>query len=328
MTKFYPLFLLSFLVTQQTPSVSHTTQEKKWHSFTTKCPKECKDCQNKISQCLEEINKKPSGSLYVCGLAFLAQGSTPTKGTFSQKLQEITTSGKKFADDGKFFLNWDIALATIFLCEIQLKTPSDDLKQRLQKLYTAIEKRQEKSGGWAHTYIPDCKDKVWKYTPDLLACTNFIAVSLAQLEQCGIKVNKDVKDKMLEYYKKCSNTDGTFKYASSNRESEVARACGAIWALMLLKSTDADFYQKAVTGLEKNLKKVLGGHASLNIHRLTAGIVCHRLGKDQWNRYCEEILSISEYKVVNQGDRDKGFRTAVDAILLQIPFENLSFLKP
>jgi len=305
-----------------------SNQGKKWHTFTDKCPKECKTCQNKIKQCLQDINKRAHGNLYVCGLAFLAQGSTLTKGTYARKLQEITKQATKFVDRGKYNLNWDIAFVTIFLCEIYLKNPSNDLKQRLKKLYTTIEKRREKSGGWAHTFIATCKSKTWKYTPDLLACTNFISVGLAQLERCGIKVSKDVKKKLAGYYKKCANRNGTFRYSSKNRQSEVARTSGAIFAHMLLKWTDSKIYPNAVKCLKKNLKKILGGHASLNLHRLTTGIVCYKLGKDVWKRYCKEILSTSKYRIVNSNGLDKKFRSAVDAILLQIPYENLSFLKP
>ena len=103
--------------------------------------------------------------------------------------------------------------ATLFLGEVYGMTGDETVKEKLQKAVRLIEKTQNPEGGWRYQPAP--------YDAD-------ISVTICQVmaprapRDAGIKVEKEVIDKAIEYVKRCQNPDGGFSYMASRAAAGAA----------------------------------------------------------------------------------------------------------
>ncbi len=329
-----------------------SSHQEKWHEFTGECPSRCKGCQGKIKELLESISKvditgvkgwpqKNALMAPLVGLALLSAGSTLSNGAWSGKIKECVEfvppnifklmSGKLETDE-----TWPLALSTIFLAEVYIKHPSDDLREKLNKLHELIEKAQSKSGGFQRT-VGGQQGFSWGYGPDLVVATNVFALALAQLKRCKVDVKKEVIEKLLKSYENAINEDGSMRYGSGihpknkgyNKGDSYGRTPGSCLAMILLEATESDVYKKALAFADNNIQNenLFKGHSALFPNQLMLGWLCWRLQGKWWKRFQQDILSNRNFLKSMQTSYSKGTEDEVIALLLTIPLENLSFLK-
>ena len=316
---------------------------KKWHEFTADCPSKCKVCKDEINTLLETLKKvnlnqyKKTGDIStlvtvsLIGLSFLSEGSTLKVGKYKNEVKKcFDLVSDDFLNASKRSQYWNFAFGTLFLTEIYSKTPSDDLLKKLQNAYTIIARNQSKEGGWRH-----------EFAGNLTAYTNVVVFTLSRLESCGIKVHEDVKKKILSFYENGMLSDGGLMYSGGHKKSmskelferhgltSAARNGGALLGLFELKYTDSDVYKKILDYYDKYYKEFIMYYNSRKIHLLMNGLSSHKLGKERWDKFCNELLSLSDIPTTTGWDTYKflQFDESVKAILLQVPLKNLSFLK-
>src|SRR5260370_15240396 len=110
--------------------------------------------------------------------------------------------------------------ATLFLGEVYGMTHDDKVKEKLQMAVRLIERTQNKEGGWRYQPVP--------YDADI-SVTICQIMALRAARDAGIKVEKDVIDKAVEYVKKYQNPDGGFSYVTGQgSDSAVARSAARV----------------------------------------------------------------------------------------------------
>jgi hypothetical protein len=93
--------------------------------------------------------------------------------------------------------------ATLFLAEVYGMTQDEQVKEKLQKAVRLIQKTQNPQGGWRYMPVPVDAD---------VSVTICQVMALRAARDAGIKVEKEVIDKAVEYVRKCQNPDGGFSY--------------------------------------------------------------------------------------------------------------------
>jgi hypothetical protein len=149
----------------------------------------------------------------VAGLAFMEAGNLPGRGKYGKEVQRcldfILNSCQEsglIASDATQGPMYGHGFATLFLGEIYGMTQDEAVKEKLQKAVRLIEKTQNPEGGWRYQPAP--------YDADI-SVTICQVMALRAARDSGIKVDKEVVDKAIQYVKRCQNPDGGFSYMAS-----------------------------------------------------------------------------------------------------------------
>ena len=151
-----------------------------------------------------------AGITALAGLAFMQAGNLPGRGKYGREvqncldfvLQSCTESGL-IASDMTQGPMYGHGFATLFLAEIYGMTGDESVKEKLQKAVKLIQKTQNREGGWRYQPVP--------YDADI-SVTICQVMALRAARDAGIKVEKEVIDKSIQYVLSCQNPDGGFSY--------------------------------------------------------------------------------------------------------------------
>ena len=146
---------------------------------------------------------KHAGITALAGLAFMEAGNLPGRGKYGKQVQKCLDfvlsceqqSGLICADVNQGPM-YGHGFATLFLGEVYGMTGNEEVKEKLQKAVQLIEKTQNSEGGWRYQPAP--------YDADI-SVTICQVMALRAARDAGIKVEKDVIDKSIEYVKSCQN---------------------------------------------------------------------------------------------------------------------------
>jgi hypothetical protein len=151
-----------------------------------------------------------AGITALAGLAFMQAGNLPGRGKYGKEvqncldfvLQSCTESGL-IASDMTQGPMYGHGFATLFLAEVYGMTGDESVKEKLQKAVKLIQKTQNREGGWRYQPVP--------YDADI-SVTICQVMALRAARDAGIKVEKEVIDKSIQYVLNCQNPDGGFSY--------------------------------------------------------------------------------------------------------------------
>lgn len=151
-----------------------------------------------------------AGITSLAGLAFMQAGNLPGRGKYGREvqncldfvLQSCTESGLIAADTTQGPM-YGHGFATLFLAEVYGMTGEESVKEKLQKAVKLIQKTQNREGGWRYQPVP--------YDADI-SVTICQVMALRAARDAGIKVEKEVIDKSIQYVLNCQNPDGGFSY--------------------------------------------------------------------------------------------------------------------
>jgi prenyltransferase beta subunit len=154
-----------------------------------------------------------SGITGLAGIAFLAGGNLPGRGKYGENVQRAvdyllsaTQESGLISSEQAHGVMYSHGFAALFLAEVYGMTGDDAVKEKLQRSIRLIQKTQNREGGWRYMPVP--------YDADI-SVTICQVMALRAARDAGIKVDKEVIDRAVEYVRRCQNPDGGFNYMAS-----------------------------------------------------------------------------------------------------------------
>jgi hypothetical protein len=146
----------------------------------------------------------------LAAIAMMADGNLPGRGKYGTHvskaldyvLSRAQESGVLAGADGHAVM-YAHGFATLFLAEIYGTTGDERVKEALQRAVRLIQRSQNPQGGWRYQPEPNDAD---------VSVTICQVMALRAARDAGIKVERAVIDKAIDYVKKCQNEDGGFNY--------------------------------------------------------------------------------------------------------------------
>ena len=169
----------------------------------------------------------------LCGLSFLASGSTPGRGPYGENVARALDYVMSCARPNGYIVEaeWKYyhgpmyghGFATLFLAEVYGMSPRDDVRDVLKRAVQLIIDTQNDQGGWRYT--PESQEAD-------ISVTVCQAMALRAARNAGISVPKETIDRCVAYIERSQNTDGGFRYRLLEAaESKFARSAAAVVAL-------------------------------------------------------------------------------------------------
>jgi len=264
-----------------------------------------------------------AGITALCGLAFMEQGNLPTRGKYADNvkkcLQFVENSCQQSglicanSDSGPMYGH---GFATLFLGEIYGMTGDETIKEKLQRAVHLIETTQNPQGGWRYQPVP--------YDADI-SVTICEIMALRAAQDAGIKVEKSVRDKAIEYVLNCQNDDGGFKYQSMGGPSGYARTAAGCASLYYAGVFESDNLKRGLDYLKQGVADGMMGQQERHYFygNYYAGQAMFLAGGDYWKTYYPAIRDDLIARQTAAGDWSGDFSQECDSamalIVLQMP---------
>lgn len=230
----------------------------------------------------------------LAGLAWLAGGSSLSDGTYKNQLakardfvvKSLGQQDRLGTSDGANWdqTNWKYAYAGIFLGELQLRSPTDELMPVLSDIASQLCARQEASGGFAHG--PGGPNAL--HYLELNIVGGFVMSALGQVKQAGAELDDKVIAQLNDYLEKSSSGSGGVAYstkAGQVGQGNVGRTAISWLGNVSLGLRRKSFAKKMEKWLKREIASVMGGHASLMQHITLAGVAAKALGSKATKAY-------------------------------------------
>jgi len=278
-----------------------------------------------------------SRDVAVCGLsgmAFLASGSTPTRGPHAESisrcidylLSQTSDAGFITAPDANSRPMYGHGFATLFLCEVYGMSRQPDLRDRLGLAVELIVGAQNDEGGWR--YQPQPKDADVSVT----VCQ---VMALRAARNAGIAVPRETIDRAVAYVQGCQNEDGGFRYMLSQGEqqSQFARSAAGVVALYnggIYQGAELERGLDYLAQFRASLKKTASGGFYFYAHYYAAQAMWHA-GGERWQQWYPAIRD----QLITRQRADGSwidsicaeYGTAMACIVLQVPNNYLPILQ-
>ncbi len=291
----------------------------------------------------------------VSGLAMLAAGEGTNKTCDKQIAKAKDYLLALISKDGKFILPRyadglikthianEVPFMVFFLNELYLRNKDAKLKTALQKVADYISAAQHPRGGWDYTY------KNTRHRHTATAIQNLAALAL--LKRSGIRVKDKtlsdalafIKDRHPDQKKK----PGYMYYGDGAKKTPLEpgitnRAAGLLVAMHILDKKTDPLRTTALTyhNAAMSHKYIYGGHSPAYQHFMVA-TASKQMGRRSWSAYIRTFgrTHINTQNTDGQwpttfGASDRAhphggiiFETAITAMILQLPLDNLTFAK-
>ncbi len=283
----------------------------------------------------------------LAGLAFIAAGSTHKKGDYQrnikacvQKVIELagTTSNTKKAWDQT---TWGLAHAVIFLAELEAYGKDKKIHAAIKEFVQKLQAYQGKDGGWCHGD--------WASGPNPLGYRQFTAPTIVTLialgfaSKVGVKIDRAVVKRGLEYLIASSGSDGAVGYSPNKGQKGfgyTGRNGGALLAFLAIGEGKHAFLPQIVRFMQRDFARLERGHGSALLHLMEGAMACFVLGVEQWNVFWNTYSA----NMIKRQKPDGGFTpppgdgvgsqrmemgdrcTAIHALLLLLPECRLKLL--
>ncbi len=271
----------------------------------------------------------------LCGLALMADGSSPTRGPYAENVRLTVKfilgmqqpNGVYSAPAEESRSMYGHGFGTLFLA--QAYGMEEDLaKQRtiresLDRAIQLIARSQSRDGGWL-------------YTPDSGGDEGSVTVTQVQaLRACrnaGLHVPKETIDRAIRYIEKSQNPDGGISYSVRSRGSRPAITAAACAVLYNAGVYDSPAAEKCFA-YAKNFCSPAAGHAHGHYFytQLYMSQACWQKGDKEWLPYYEKIqqylLQVQEGSGAWNGDSvGHAYGTSIALLILLLPYSNLPIL--
>ena len=271
-------------------------------------------------------NASSAGITGLAGLAFMSAGNLPGRGKYGENVSKCvqfvlnsTQESGLISADQTHGPMYGHGFATLFLGEVYGMTGDDKVKEKLQMAVRLIERTQNSQGGWRYQPTP--------YDADI-SVTICEIMALRAARDSGLKVEKDVIDKAIDYVKKCQNTDGGFSYiANQGSGSGFARSAAGVASLYYAGVFEGD-------ALKNGLKYLLqytpgkGGGAEMEGHYFYGNYYAVQAmflaGGENWATWYpairDQLVKRQATPAGNwSGDVSDDYATSLALIILQMP---------
>lgn len=146
-------------------------------------------------------------------LAFMSSGSVPGRGPYGDNVQKaadyILASSQRsglLSADASHGVMYSHGFATLFLAELYGMSQDERVGETLSRAVRLIRQAQNDEGGWRYMPIPADAD---------VSVTICQVMALRASRDAGVKVDREVIDRAVEYVRRCQNTDGGFSYMAN-----------------------------------------------------------------------------------------------------------------
>jgi len=151
---------------------------------------------------------KNIGVTALAAMAFMSWGHLPGRGKYGSQVEKALNFILDNVDENGIISYsgsrmYEHAFATLFLAEIYGMVQKPELKDKLRAAISAIERAQNKTGGWR--YMPTSKDAD-------ISVTVCQVMALRAARNAGIAVDKNVIANAINYVKRSAAPDGSFCY--------------------------------------------------------------------------------------------------------------------
>jgi prenyltransferase beta subunit len=269
---------------------------------------------------------KNAGITALAALAFMQAGNLPGRGKYGDNVQRaldfVLASCQEsglIASDQSHGPMYGHGFATLFLAEVYGMTADERVKEKLQKAVRLIQKTQNHEGGWRYQPVP--------YDADI-SVTICQIMALRAARDAGIKVEKEVIDKSIQYVLNCQNADGGFSYmAHQGGGSGFARSAAGVSSLYYGGVFEGDNLKRGLSYIMQYLPRPGATGAELEGHyyygHYYAVQAMFLAGGDYWSQW---YPGIRDQLIANQGraggwtdTHGADYATAMALIILQMP---------
>ena len=271
-----------------------------------------------------------TGITALAGLAMMAGGNVPGRGQYGKNVERaldfilanVQRSGYISAGQSRMY---EHGFATLFLAEVYGMTGKPEVKGKLKLAVRLIETVQNQEGGWRYNPEP--------YDADI-SVTICQIMALRSARNSGIKVDKGVIDRGIQYVKLCQNPDGGFSYQARQSGSGFARTAAGVCSLYYAGA----YGDPAITrGLEYLYGSPIagnpqGGDAYFHYGNYYASQAMFQAGGKYWKKYYTDIRQVLVRSQQSNGSWTGGptigaYSTAMSCIILEIPYRYLPILQ-
>lgn len=276
--------------------------------------------------------QKHAGITALAALAFMQAGNLPDRGKYGQNvkrcldfvLASCQPSGLISSDTAHGPM-YGHGFSTLFLGEVYGMTQDETVKEPLQRAVSLIQRTQNPEGGWRYQPAPLDAD---------ISVTICQVMALRAARDAGLKVEKAVIDKSVQYVRNCQNDDGGFSYVANNGGggggSGFARSAAGVAALYyagVFEGNDLDRGLKYLDGFipqgaarNQNNPEMEGHYFYGHYYAVQSAFLA---GGDYWKKYFPAIRDQLIARQTQKGNWDDGvsedYGTAMALIILQMP---------
>jgi hypothetical protein len=274
----------------------------------------------------------PAAMTGLAGMAFVASGSTPTRGRYWKEVRRGVNFLAKAASNSTGLISvpaeegrpmYGHGFATLFLASVHgmeegLRRQAE-LKQILDKAVALISSSQSTAGGWIYTPVSG---------GDEGSVTVTQIQALRACRMAGIIVDKKTIDKSVNYIKKCQNDNGSIRYSLRSFGGGGRAAITAAGVAVLYNAgiyEDQPFVDKAVQYCKKQIKVTVDSTGHHYYAHLYWSQALYQRGGEDWSAYYK---SMSKW-LMRQQSKDgswsadsvgKVYGTAIALTILQLPY--------
>ncbi len=265
------------------------------------------------------------GITSICAMAFMQAGNMPGRGKYGPVVEKAlnfvlnsTQESGLISGDSFSPPMYGHGFAATFMAECYGMTGDERVKEKLQKSIKLIQKSQNDQGGWRYQPAPVDAD---------ISVTICQIMALRAARDAGIKVEKEVIDKAIQYVLKCQNADGGFSYVlnqgGGGGGSGFARSGAGLAALYYAGASDLkaipkglDYLRKFKPGKAPNEGNYFYGHYYAVQAMYLAG------GKDWENWYPmirDDLIKKQTKSGMWTGDNTEEYATGMALLIIQMP---------
>ena len=273
----------------------------------------------------------PAAMTGLTGMAFIASGSTPTRGKHYAEVRDSVDFLIKHADPSTGVISvpaeegrgmYGHGFATLFLASVygmeEDQKKQERLKRVLDKAVALISSAQSSAGGWI-------------YTPDSNSDEGSVTVTQIQaLRACrmaGIAVDKKTIDRAVDYIKKCQNGDGSIRYSlgSGGEGRPAITAAGVAVLYNAGMYDDQPFVDKAVQYCKKQIQVTVDNTGHHFYTHLYWSQALYQRGGADWTAYLDKKAAwlLRQQKKDGSWDGDgvgTVYGTAIALTILLLPY--------
>ncbi len=271
----------------------------------------------------------------LAGMAFLANGNTPSRGKYADQVRKAVeyvmsnaqTSGliaNAGADQGQPMYGHGFGM--LFLASVYGMENDDKVRSKLKKVIVAAidltARAQSNYGGW--TYSPGGGDEG--------SVTVTQIQGLRAAKNAGFTVPKGTIEEAVKYLERCRTPDGGIRYAYiSDPTTRLAISAAAIATLYNAGEYDSQLADGCLAYVWKQFSLLKGEWSKRAGHdyytHLYAAQAFYQAGDKYWDEYFpatrDQLIGMQQGDGSYQGEVGPVYGTSIAMIILQLPYKFL-----
>ncbi len=281
----------------------------------------------------ENFPTYPTAMSALVGMAFLASGSTPTRGPYAKQIRRITdyllgscANPNGYLTDlgaGEDRPMYSHAFTMTFLAHIYGQVESEErrreIKAVLQRAVRFTMGTQTDAGGWGYRA---------NYYSDEGTLTVTQLQALRSCRDAGIYVPREVIDNAVRYIESSTNDDGSVRYRPGSRRIRPGVTCAALVTLWNAGRYDDPLLTRIADYIKRNiyLRFENQHHAEYVMYYLAQARFL--LGGSDWPDFYKQYAAMFLDNQMSDGswegsDGGEIYGTAIAVLVLQIPYNRL-----